>query len=226
MTTTMTIYQRTADLVTARSNFSILSATNLSPPTQNSDIDLAAYSDALTWFLDFNASGIPATSSVAEYFWNGKDNLASPYWSSELTRTFHSVLSFPLWYFQPNNYGNIALDQTHMSDSLPKEFYTKARLTKQFTRIMIKHDMFIAYVVLQGIAIAFLWAVLVWLWVTRPRLPIISSYPLVDFAFKAKVADFEGLGPEKGVETASDRTIRRRLKDSRVALGATKEGFI
>jgi hypothetical protein len=116
---------------------------------------------------------------------------------------------------------------TTMSDNLPKEFYTKARVTKQFTRIMIKHDMFVVYIVLQGAALVFLWGVLLWLWVTRPKLPIISSYPLVDFAFKAKVADYDGgTGQEKGVERANDRLIRRRLKDSRVALGATKDGFV
>ncbi|KAF2659788.1 hypothetical protein K491DRAFT_622242 [Lophiostoma macrostomum CBS 122681] len=226
ITTTMTIYQRSANLVTARSNFSIMSVTDLTPPTQNSDIDLSAYRDALSWFLDFNASATPATSSVAEYFMNGAANLENTYWSSELTRTFQSILAFPLWYFQPNNYGNVDLNVTTMSDKLPKEFYTKARLTKQFTRIMIKHDMFIVYCVLQGAALVFLWAVLIWLWLTRPKLPIISSYPLVDFAFKAKVADYEGGTGQKGVEGANDKAIRRRLKDSRVALGATKEGFV
>ncbi|KAL4872465.1 hypothetical protein BDV12DRAFT_162248 [Aspergillus spectabilis] len=42
-------------------------------------------------------------------------------------------------------------------------------------------------VTLQAILNLFIWAVFAWLCITRPPLPEITSYPLFDFAFKARL---------------------------------------
>ncbi|KAF2464221.1 uncharacterized protein BDR25DRAFT_159442, partial [Lindgomyces ingoldianus] len=186
ITTTMSVYKRTASIVASRKNYSISAVTNFGQAEQNSAIDIASFRNGLAWFLDFNASSTPPPSSVAEHFWNGQEQLGSPYWSSELTRLLQGMLAFPLWYFQPNNYGNPDLQMKDMIDRLPKEFYTKAQITRSYTRMTIDREMFIAFIILESLVLMSIWAILLWLWSTRPSLPKLSSYPLVDFAFKSK----------------------------------------
>ncbi|KAF2122772.1 hypothetical protein BDV96DRAFT_639340 [Lophiotrema nucula] len=228
ITTTMSAYALSASVVSSRSNFSIMTVTGISQATQNTNIDIKAYRQALDWILNFTASGIPPPSSVAEHFWNAQDQISSPYWSAELTRTLQSTLTFPLWLFNPNNYGNIDLNDQQMSTNLPKEFYTKASLTRPFTKIVLDRGMLIAFIALEGLSLLFIWAVLVWLWVVNPELPQLSSYPLVDFAFKAKEQGHEGggFGYGNGLVGADDKRIRRKLKDVRVTLRGGDTGFM
>jgi hypothetical protein len=121
-------------MTAARSNFSILSLTDTGPPTQNSDIDLGAFRSALNWLLDYNASAIPATSSIAEHFWTAQDQLTNEYWSGVPYQTLQSILAFPLWQFNANNYGNIQLVDRTVISTLPPEFYTKASIVAPYTR--------------------------------------------------------------------------------------------
>jgi hypothetical protein len=229
LTTTFSIFSLSAASISARSNFSIMT-TKLSKdkPVPNKDLDIQGYRAALDWILDFNASNIPATSAIAEHFWNAQDQISSPYWSSELTRTFQSLLTFPLWFFQPNNYGNPDLQVRDMVDNLPKEFYVKASLTRPFVKIVLDESMFVAFVILEGLSLLFIWGVLVWLWVMNPKLPQLTSYPLMDFAFKAKEPGYtgEGIGPRMlGSHDADGETIRHRMRDVRVTVRKT-DGFI
>jgi hypothetical protein len=121
-------------MIAARSNFSILSLTDIGPPSQDSGIDLPAFRAALDWLLDYNASAIPATSSIAEEFWTAQDQLSSEYWSGVPYQTLQSLLAFPFWQFNANNYGNIELvDRTIISD-LPAEFYTTASIVAPYTK--------------------------------------------------------------------------------------------
>ncbi|KAF2005758.1 hypothetical protein P154DRAFT_551439 [Amniculicola lignicola CBS 123094] len=222
LTATMSVYERTADVVSARFNFSIMSVSNLSPPKQNMNIDVEAYRKALDWFLDFKAAGIPAPASSAEYFWNAQEQLASDYYSGDHKNTFQSILSFPLWLFQDNNYGNINLKMKDMVMDLPRQHYVKARVTKPYAKIVIDQNMFVAFMILQGAALFFIWAILVWLWIARPLLPRISSYPLVDFAFKAKagIHERDGGEPEGEMVFSGDSDIRRQLRNDRITLRA------
>ncbi|KAF2470127.1 uncharacterized protein BDR25DRAFT_152192, partial [Lindgomyces ingoldianus] len=186
ITTTMSVYQRTAGVVASRANFSIMSITDIGPAEQNLGIDIPTFRKSLAWFLDFNASATPPPSSIAEKFWNSQEQISNPYWSGELTRLLQSMLAYPLYFFQPNNYGNLDLKMTDMIDDLPAEFYTKAQITRPYARMLIHRGMFIAFIALQSVALIFIWVVLIWVWVTKPSLPQLSSYPLVDFAFKSK----------------------------------------
>ena len=221
LTTTMSVYDRTVDLVASRLNYSISTVTENGPAVKNSAIDIAAFRDGLAWFLDFNASATPPPSSFAEPFWSGKDQLNDASSSSDLMRLLESMLAFPLWYFQPNNYGNPDLDVENMIDGLPSAFYTKARITRPYMRINIDREMFIAFVVLHGLVLLFIWGVLLWVWITRPTLPKLSSYPLVDFAFKSREISHsgEGFGPSSHLMIAAgDKDIRRTFGVTRVTL--------
>ncbi|KAK5468091.1 hypothetical protein LTS15_001064 [Exophiala xenobiotica] len=170
----------------ARTNFSILSVSDNGPATQYSDLDLPGYQLALQWLLNYTAAGIPAPSSIAEYFWSAPTQLSNDYWSIELRQALHSILAFPFWVFNTNNYGNIALDNLTDTSALPLEYHTTAAVAAPYTRIIVNRSMFILFVVLQSSVLLFCWIVIFWLFFTDQRLLALSSYPLMDFTFKTK----------------------------------------
>lgn len=227
ITTTMTSYNRKVSIVASRLNYSISAVTDYGPAQQNSAIDIPSFRKGLAWFLDFNASATPPPSSFAEPFWSGQEQLNDPSSSSELMRLLQSMLAFPLWYFQPNNYGNPDLQPKDMIYNLPKEFYAKAQITRPYMRITIDRGMLIAFIVLDSLVLVFIWGVLVWLWMARPALPNLSSYSLIDFAFKSKELGYsaDGFGPSikyRYMMTADDKEIRHRFGKTRVALREDK----
>jgi hypothetical protein len=146
---TFFVYERRAGVVAARSNFSMLSVINEDAATINTDIDLERYQEALRWLLDFKAAGIPAASSIVEFFWSAPLQLTNTYWSIELRQAMQSVLAFPLWVFNANNYGNIALAQLNDTSSVAAEYHTTAAVASPFTRIVVNRSMFILFVVLE-----------------------------------------------------------------------------
>ncbi|EAS30478.3 uncharacterized protein CIMG_05957 [Coccidioides immitis RS] len=186
LTTTFSVYSRKANVVASRSNYSVVAISEIGEPTKNTDIDLVGFKEAITWLLDYKAAQIPATSSIAEHFWSGQDQLSNKYWSRELYQTFQSILAFPLWKFNPNNFGNVELSAQEITTSLPPEFHTKAAIATPYTRIVLNKSMFILFLLLHILVLTFVWAMLLWLVITRPDLPKISSYPLFDFAFKTR----------------------------------------
>ncbi|KAL3477935.1 hypothetical protein BJX99DRAFT_256904 [Aspergillus californicus] len=186
LTTTFSIYTRQTTFIVARDNLTIISVTSASPATQISTLDLENFRAAITWILDFNAANIPSPTSIAQQFYSGSQQLQNTYWSPILLQTFHSILSFPFWFFNPNNLGNMEGFGTGITPNLPTEFYITASIAVPQSKIIISTAMFSTFITLQVILHLFIWAVLVWLCATRPVLPAISSYPLFDFAFKAR----------------------------------------
>lgn len=131
------------------------------------------------------------------------------------------MLAFPLWWFQPNNYGNPDLKMRDMIDTLPKEFYTTARITRPYVKLTIDRLMFITFVILESSVLLFILAVLLYLWIATPPLPKISSYPLVDFAFKAKELEHsgDGFGPlSQYMVVADNEDIRHNLGRTRITI--------
>ncbi|KMU73562.1 hypothetical protein CISG_10104 [Coccidioides immitis RMSCC 3703] len=137
-----------ANVVASRSNYSVVAISEIGEPTKNTDIDLVGFKEAITWLLDYKAAQIPATSSIAEHFWSGQDQLSNKYWSRELYQTFQSILAFPLWKFNPNNFGNVELSAQEITTSLPPEFHTKAAIATPYTRIVLNKSMFILFLLL------------------------------------------------------------------------------
>src|SRR6266536_252827 len=222
ITTTFAVYSRKAHAITSRSNYTILSTITASDAELNTNIDLPSFRLALSWLLDFNASAIPATSSIASLFWIAQDQLKSEYWSSELYQTLQSIITFPLWQFNPNNFGNIDITPKEITKGLPEEFYTKASIVKSYTRIVINHDMYLSFLVLQGVVLGFVWMIPFWLLLFPRRLPQTSSYPMLDFAFKAEFQTNVGEGDREEISrklfNASGKQTRKECKNIRVRL--------
>jgi len=137
VTTTFSIYQRLASVTTARSNMSIISVNALQEPIQTLDLDVKGLKEAFAWLLDFDAAGIPAPASIAQYFWTSQDQLKSQYWSIEPYQNLYSLLAFPFWQFNPNNFGNVELDAQNMVAGLPPEFYTTASIGDPHDKIVV-----------------------------------------------------------------------------------------
>ncbi|KAL3493909.1 hypothetical protein BJX62DRAFT_234763 [Aspergillus germanicus] len=188
ITTTFSVFSRKTTFIAARSNMSLISITSAGPPTQNTALDLEGFQAAIRWILDFNAANIPGPTSIAQQFFSGKGQLQNAYWSPILTQTFHSVLAFPFWFFNPNNLGNIEGYGTSITPNLPPEFYTTASVVTPHSRILISPVMFSTFITLQAILHVSIWAAFVWLVLPRPpSLPEITSYPLFNFAFKTRL---------------------------------------
>ncbi len=151
LTTTFSVYNRRSAVIASRTNFSILSVTQNGPVTQNADVDLKAYRMALSWLLNYTDADIPAPSSLAEYFWSAPKQLTSDYWSTEPRQAMHGLLTFPLWWFQDNNYGNLAVARANVTDTsiLPLEYHTTASIAEPYTRIVVNETMFILFVILE-----------------------------------------------------------------------------
>ena len=219
LTTTFSVFSRKASIVTSRLNYTIRSVLDVGEPTINGNLDLPSYRLAMGWLLDFNASGIPAPSSIAGVFWTSTDQLSSSYWSNELYNVLQSLLAFPIWQFNSNNFGNTQLKATEIVSGLPPEFYTTASITKPYTRIVINHYMFMTFLVLESAMLALIWLVPIWLWASPRRLPKTSSYPLIDFAFKSSILSENHLdGVSARLFRANDKETRSILKDISVSL--------
>ncbi|KAH6660903.1 hypothetical protein BKA67DRAFT_617481 [Truncatella angustata] len=195
ITTTMAVFSRRATVLAGLANFSIVSTESLSPPVRLEDLDIASYELALKWLLNYTATNIPAPSSIIESFWVSDVQLTSPTTHGLLTQSFQSILAFPFWLFNANNYGNTALKTQDMIDTLPIEFYTQVAVVAPYSKIGFDKGMFIAFIVLQGAALLFIWVVLAWVWVfvgarEASALPKITSFPIFDVGFKSRV---EGL---------------------------------
>jgi len=183
-----------------------MSILDMSQPSLEPDIDLSGFHLALDWLLDFNASNTPAPSSIAGLFWMAQDQLQDEYWSSEEYHALQSLIAFPLWFFQPNNYGNIELRPNVTISTLPPEFYTTAAITTPYTKLVVNQAMFCAFLILEGTVLVFLWVVPIWLCLAPKKIPNISSFSLLDFAFKTNLVGLDG-----GV-LAKDEYSRRLLR--------------
>jgi hypothetical protein len=79
--------------------------------------------------------------------------------------------------------------------------------------------MFMTFLVLESAMLALIWLVPMWLWASPRRLPKISSYPLIDFAFKSLILSEIYLDDISGrLFRANDKETRSILKDISVSL--------
>ncbi|KAK8008211.1 hypothetical protein PG991_010762 [Apiospora marii] len=188
ITTTLTFFERQATIITGRSNFSITSTDSLTPPIPMTREGPDGGLDLLHWLLNATDAAIPWPSSILENFWvSWRELQKSPV--GTLTHSFQSILAFPLWLFNANNYGNPALREEDMVPGLPRQFYTEAAVVRPYTKISFSRGMFNLFNTLQAAGLAFVWGVLLWLWIGfRGGLPMtVSSFPLFDAAFKTQV---------------------------------------
>jgi hypothetical protein len=145
---------------------------------------IAQYKAALGWLLDYEAAGIPAPSSIIEVFWSARNDLDSPFLDSHTLQLFQSILAFPVWLFNANNFGDPRRRKKEISPDLPPEFYTTADIIAPYQKIKFDPLILELFCVFQGIVLVFVWAVFLWAIVVAKTLPMVSSYPLFDFAVK------------------------------------------
>jgi hypothetical protein len=189
----------------ARSNLTIMDLSGLSPPERRkvTDEDVSSYTSALSWLLDYSAAGIPSPSSPIELFWSNSPSLNDTFVDGVLLQSFRSILAFPVWFFNANNYGNANLSAKILNPNLPEGFYTKAAIVSPHVKLKFDSVLLIVFVALEGVVLFFLWGGL--LWIRLPRSSdenfTISSFPIFDFLFKAWISTTPracGDGSKKG----------------------------
>jgi hypothetical protein len=217
ITTEFSFFRRQGTLTAAKANLTILEVTNLTAAEllDFSASDLEAYRSVLSWLLDYSGADIPAPSAIIENFWTGHDQLQDAYSRGILHQSFRSILVFPLWLFNANNYGNAGLDERVTRPDLPPEFYTTASLVRPYVKIKFDATSTYVFIVFQGVALLWAWGVLVWLWTAHQSLPEISSFPLFDVEFKAEARD-HGLTCSEDVWRYQDSQILDAMSRARV----------
>lgn len=229
----MTTYTRQANVLAARSNYSIASISDLTvslcpctkfcwrvlimneqPPVRFGKIDVPEYRNALRWLLNYTAADIPAISSIAQSFWFSQDQMSNASTQGMLLQNFQSVLIFPSWFFSSNNWGNLDLESREMINTLPPEFYTEVSVVKPFEKLKFSLAMFIVYSIIQGALLCFVLGVLVQVGVgTRAPLRT-SSFLLFDFASRT---DIESQALKEGWSSDKDSEILAATQAARVS---------
>jgi hypothetical protein len=187
LTTTATFHRRQTNLLASKSNYTITSITSLTPAAAAPIDDIQAYKQVLGWLLDYNASNIPAPSSIIENFWTAHEQLQNPSTDGVLLQNFRSIIAFPVWMFNANNYGNTELAVKEISPDLPKEFYTQASFVKPYLKLKFDPIVLTVFGVSHLIVLIFSAVVLIWAMCRAKTLPAISSFPVFDIYFKPQV---------------------------------------
>jgi hypothetical protein len=151
--------------------------------------DISQYRAALRWLLDFKAANIPPPSSIIQNFWNVHDELNSSSTYGTLGQTFQSILAFPIWLFNANNYGNTDLLENQVVSTLPPEFYTTASVVEAYSIIRFNPIMYWLFLCFEALTLLFVWVLLLWGWLRplRGGMPALSSFGDFDAVFKTRV---------------------------------------
>lgn len=128
-----------------------------------------------------------------------------PAYYGVLEQNFQSILAFPFDLFNVNNYGNpatVSNATTHIArpglgdgggddgdDGMPPQFYTTASLVAPWHVYVFDRAMYVAFLVLQGVALVFLWLVFGVVLFGRGQLPKVSAFPLFDIKYKVRVVE-------------------------------------
>lgn len=231
LTTTMTVFRRQGTVLSALSNNTIMSLSDLTPPepVPFTTGDITAYKSALSWLMDYSAANVPAPSSILQIFWENQQSLSDTNIDGILLQTLRSVLVFPIWLFNANNHGNTALTNKILNPDLPAEFYTTAAVVSPLVKLQFDSTFLRVFIVLQGIVLVALWIALLWLfppWSTGAGL-ITSPFPALDFLFKAEVLDGALGASGDALRTAEGSEIVKRGNGAVVysATSANLEGM-
>ena len=112
---------------------------------------------------------------------------------------FRSLLAFPVWLFNANNYGNTRLGNKALNADLPGGFYKRAGVVRPLVKLKFDGRLVGLFVVLEGVVVVVLWVGLVWLFVPWWGRGGGTAFPLVDFLVGAEVEMGKGLVGEKEV---------------------------
>jgi hypothetical protein len=214
ITTTVTFHRRQATVFASYLNLTITDVTDMTPTKPAPIEDLEAYLSVLDWILDYNKANVPAPSSIVQSFWSGYEQLDAGF-DAVLLPTFHGLLAFPVFFFNANHYGNANLQTETISPDLPPEFYTTASIVAPYVKLKFDHVFLGLFIALQGIALIFLWVVVVWGFAVSRHLPDISSFPGFDVMFKTQPWNLRALEEEGDLWEKGDSEILRLMRDVR-----------
>ncbi|KAH8891555.1 hypothetical protein GQ53DRAFT_648717 [Thozetella sp. PMI_491] len=189
ITTTASFSTLLADVVASRYNFTIVNTANHSGLSPFIDLSLPAYRASLRWLLNnSDAAAIPPPSSIGQSFWSSPDQLRNPSTQGMLTQNFQSILAFPFWLFNANNWANPLLVQNRsVQGAAPPQFYTLASVVEPHVKIRFDGGIFVAFVALQSAAVLFVWATLVWVWCGTKEMLASTSFPVFDMTCRVGV---------------------------------------
>jgi len=215
ITTQVSFYSLQASFVSSRLNYTIISVDDSTVAIPVLDLELPAYRDALRWLLNYTAADLPPPSSIAESFWSSQKLLADPSTWGILSQNFQSLLVFPFWLFNSNNWGNTEVQENVTTSSLAPEFYTEASLVKPHVKLRIDSGMFGMFLALQTVALIFVSSVVAWVCLRRRLIQKWSSFPLFDIMFRAEVQVKEKWKCPINVD---DSNIILKLKDTKIVV--------
>ncbi|KAK7946989.1 uncharacterized protein PG986_011310 [Apiospora aurea] len=190
------LFSRQLSIIASQSNHSIMGMEDLTEAKLLPPIDLQAYRMSLDWLLNFTAANIPAASSIAANFAVADFQASDLSQDGVMSRNFQSILAFPLWLFNDNNWGNLALDANTITPTLPPQFYTTATIVASYGKIGFNRTMTGASFDLGCVVMDL---------VSLNPLPYISSFPLFDATFKLEKQ-----------ELAQDQTVVFKAEDTHV----------
>lgn len=150
----------------------------------------------------------------------------NPYTYGLRLQNFQSTFAFPIWLFNARNYGKSKLKKittiaAPLEVGLPPSFYSTASLVAPYQKPKINFAMVVVFITLQGSAIVFVWAVLLWVLVLvfkndRFGFPSTSSYEIFDVAFNTRIEN--SAGSVEDVPGGESEDVLRIMKIARVFL--------
>lgn len=206
----------------------------LQPPEPVTDFNVTAYRVALAWLLNFTAADIPGPSSISQTFWSAASQLADgPAYYGVLEQNLQSILAFPFYLFNVNNYGNPSSWVASSNDTatmmmtpgsmMPPQFYTTASLVAPRHVYVLDRAMYAGFLVLQGVALVLLWVVFGVVLFGRGQLPEVSAFPLFDIKYKARVVDEEGGKGDQALAEVDVNKVIEVMKDAVVVSTARRK---
>ncbi|KAK8040968.1 hypothetical protein PG994_013975 [Apiospora phragmitis] len=177
------------------------------------DLELPAYREAPRWLLNYTDANIPPPTSITPSFWNSKKQLSDPSTWGILEQNFQSILVFPFWLFNANNWGNTQIKENETISTLPPDFYTEASLVEPYVKLRVDKGMFALFLTLQIIAILFVPGVVAGIWASKCPARKPSSFPCSTLCSALR---FRVGGSWKCPPDIDDSGIISGLKDTRV----------
>jgi len=181
------------------------------------ELEVPAYREALRWLLNYTDANLPPPSSIAQSFWSSQKQLLDPSTWGILAQNFQSLLVFPFWLFNENNWGNIRVKENVTLSTLPPDFYTEASLVEPYVKLRVDRGMFALFLTLEILILIFIIGMTAWILFAGRVTHIGSSFPIFDVTFQAIIQGGEELNRTQNKFTKkSNASIIESLKDTRI----------
>jgi hypothetical protein len=223
----MEITRHTFDVQYSRLNQTILSVTNVRPPTTPQTIAPEGIYLALGQTFGLGLSGglsdtdNSTTATLVKSIWSSVENTNGQDLSTYIT-LLRSMIATQILLFNPNGVNTYkdypSLNST--AQGLPPDLYTKAMYAEPVGRVIIERWTVVVYIII-ALSI-YLGCIGVLAWGTRIQKPPTSRFPLVDFTSRALSRGFSTDSVATilvYLTSGNDQEIRERLWNKVLFLG-------